>query len=88
MFKPRVSYDPSTDAMMIDVSPKAAADAEEVAENVIIGYDEDNNVVSVEILNGVRKLFAPLIEAATPRQNKTPATAKKASLRVSRTARR
>lgn len=63
MGKAKVFYDPSTDSMSINLVDRPAADNEEIAENVIVGYDKDNNVVLIEFMGGVRDLFAPLIHA-------------------------
>ena len=64
MFKPKASYDPATDALMIELAQGPATENEEVAEDVIVGFDDQNNVVSVEILSGASELLAPLIKAA------------------------
>ena len=65
MIKPRVVYAPDTDSLGIFLSDHPGTEAEEVAENFIVTYDDDNNIVGIEILSGVRQLFAELLEKAS-----------------------
>lgn len=62
MGKVNVYYDPATDSLSINFTGKPAAESEEVADNVIVGYDDQNRVVLIEFMGGVRKMFAPLIK--------------------------
>jgi uncharacterized protein YuzE len=50
--------------MMIFLADHPGVEAEEVAENVILSFDKENNVVAIEILNGTRELFGELVEWA------------------------
>lgn len=62
--KPYAHYHPDTNSMMITlVDPHGPTESEEVAEDIIFVYDEDNRVVAIEILNGVASLFGELLEA-------------------------
>ena len=64
MKKPVAHYLPDTDSMVILLADHPGVEAEEVAEDVILAFDKDNNVVAVEILNGARELFGELLEWA------------------------
>ncbi|MBI4198297.1 MAG: DUF2283 domain-containing protein [Chloroflexi bacterium] len=61
--KPTAHYFPETDTLIIHLADRPGVEAAEVAEDVILTYDADNNVVAIEILNGVAALFSELIEA-------------------------
>ena len=62
MGKASVYYDPATDSLSINLAGKPAAESEEVADDVIVGYDDQNRVVLIEFMGGVRQMFAPLIK--------------------------
>jgi uncharacterized protein YuzE len=62
MGKVNVYYDPATDSLSINLTGKPTAESEEVADNVIVGYDDQNRVVLIEFMGGVRKMFAPLLK--------------------------
>ncbi len=62
--KPYAHYHPDTDSMMIHLSDTPSVEAAEVAEDVILAFDKENNVVAIEILNGSRELFGELVEWA------------------------
>ena len=64
MRKPEAHYSPDTDSMMIFLADHPGVEAEEVAEDVVLSFDKDNNVVAIEILNGTRELFGELVEWA------------------------
>jgi uncharacterized protein YuzE len=70
MDKVNVYYDPATDSLSINLTGKPAAESEEVADNVIVGYDDQNRVVLIEFMGGVRKIFAPLIKGQKTQEAK------------------
>lgn len=45
-----VSYDPVADAVYIRIREGRVAESDEVAEGVIVDYDENGNIVGIEIL--------------------------------------
>ncbi|MEA5536388.1 DUF2283 domain-containing protein [Crocosphaera sp. XPORK-15E] len=59
-----VNYDQEVDAAYFRIENKTVLDSEEIAEGIIIDYDEDNKIVGVELL-GVKTInpenFALLI---------------------------
>lgn len=54
--KPVVKYFEDTDTLSVDLAPRPAAEAEEVAEDVIIDFDSDGNVVGFTIEHASRLL--------------------------------
>ena len=47
--KPRAQYFPETDTLAIELEDHEAAEAEEIAEDIILHYDAQNQVVSFTI---------------------------------------
>ncbi len=45
----KISYDPKTDSLYIHLSEKAAADSEEVGDGILLDYDEQGNVVGIDL---------------------------------------
>jgi len=52
----RISYSKEADALYIRLSEKRIESSDEVADDVILDFDEDGNVVGIEILNASKKL--------------------------------
>jgi len=50
-----IEYDPAVDSAYIQLSEKPGVESEEIAEGIIVDYDQDNNVVAVELL-GVKTI--------------------------------
>ena len=46
----KMTYDDKSDVLYIKFSNKAIKDSQEVEQNVVIDYDNENNVVGMEIL--------------------------------------
>jgi uncharacterized protein YuzE len=44
------SYDPDVDAAYFRIKDTRVLDSEEIADGIIVDYDEDDNVVGVELL--------------------------------------
>ncbi len=47
----RIAYYPDTDSMYIDLSAKKSSDSTEVSPGVVLDYDEDGNLVGIDIDN-------------------------------------
>jgi len=52
----KLSYYPDTDSLYIDLSAKASVESREVSQGVVLDYDEDGNLVGIDIDNASRKL--------------------------------
>lgn len=68
----KLNYYPETDSLYIDLSSKTSNRTEEVSEGIHIDYDEENNIVGIDIDNASKKLDMneisvsklPILEAA------------------------
>lgn len=52
----KLNYYPDTDSLYIDLSPRPSVESHEVSEGVVLDYDEDGNLVGIDIDNASRKL--------------------------------
>jgi len=52
----KLRYDPSVDALSIDLFDEPVEDSEEIDEGVILDYDRSGRAISVEILNFMGRL--------------------------------
>jgi uncharacterized protein YuzE len=52
----KLSYYPETDSLYIDLSIRPSAESREVSEGVTLDYDEDGNLVGIDIDNASSKL--------------------------------
>jgi len=56
----KVWFDEETDILYVSLREGISADSEEVAENVRVEYDEQNQIINVEIHNITKMLAKPL----------------------------
>jgi uncharacterized protein YuzE len=47
----RIAYYPDTDSMYIDLSSRKSSESTEVTPGVVLDYDEDGNLVGIDIDN-------------------------------------
>jgi uncharacterized protein YuzE len=52
----KLSYCPDTDSLYIDLSARPSAERNEVSEGVVLDYDEEGNLVGIDIDNASKKL--------------------------------
>ncbi len=65
-----ISYDPEADILVLKVGEGALVDEELLDNDVILGYDCNGKVVSVEILDASKKgLLNTLVEMAKARKD-------------------
>lgn len=57
----KIKYDKQTDILYIQLNNNAVFESGEDNKGVIVDYDNDNNVVGIEILNASLKLPQPNI---------------------------
>ncbi len=52
----KIEYFSDTDSLYIDLSEKTSAESKEVAEGVVIDYEEDGNIVGIDIDQAPKKI--------------------------------
>ena len=52
----KLKYYPETDSLYIDLSEKPGVDSQEIAEGVVVDFDEDGNIVGIDIDNASKKI--------------------------------
>ena len=52
----KLTYYPDTDSLYIDLSEKTSASSREVSDGVVLDYDEDGNLVGIDIDNATKKV--------------------------------
>ncbi len=55
----KVIYDPETDTLTVIFSDRAVSESDEDKPGIILDYDQDGNVVSLEILDASRRVSLP-----------------------------
>jgi uncharacterized protein YuzE len=67
---PIIRYDPEADVLVFKVKEGVLADEELLNNDVILGYDSEGKIVSVEIMDASKKgLLNVLIELAKSRKD-------------------
>jgi uncharacterized protein YuzE len=52
----KLNYHPDTDSLYIDLSEKASSESREISEGIILDYDDQGNLVGIDIDNASRKM--------------------------------
>jgi uncharacterized protein YuzE len=52
----KLNYYPDTDSLYIDLSARPSTESHEVSEGVVLDYDQDGNLVGIDIDNASKKL--------------------------------
>jgi uncharacterized protein YuzE len=66
----KLHYYPETDSLYIDLAAKTSADSREVADGVVVDFDEDGNIVGIDIEHASAKLDLKTLETeALPAQS-------------------
>ncbi len=58
----RLSYYADTDSLYIELSSKPGADSEEVRDGLVVDFDEDGNVVGLDIQHASETLDLSVLE--------------------------
>ena len=45
----KINYYPETDSVYIDLSSKTSVESVEISEGIVLDYDEDRNLVGIDI---------------------------------------
>jgi len=52
----KIEYYPENDSLYIDLSSRPSIDSREVSEGIVLDYDEDDNLVGIDIDHASLKL--------------------------------
>lgn len=52
----RINYYPETDSLYIDLSSRPSAESKEVSSGIVLDYDEEGNLVGIDIDKASTKL--------------------------------
>ena len=52
----KIDYFPETDSLYIDLSSKPSVDSQEISEGIVLDYDEEENLVGIDIDKASTKL--------------------------------
>lgn len=58
----KLHYYPETDSLYIDLSSKTSANSKEVANGVVLDFDDQGNLVGIDIDHASKKLNLTTIE--------------------------
>ena len=58
----KLHYDVETDSLYIDLSSNPSADSKEIADGLVIDFDESGNIVGIDIDHASKKLDLKSIE--------------------------
>jgi uncharacterized protein YuzE len=61
----KFNYYPETDSLYIDLSEKASVDSKEVARGVVIDFDEEGNIVGIDIDNASKIVNLKSVESVS-----------------------
>lgn len=52
----KLNYFPDTDSLYIDLSERVSTESREISDGVVLDYDQDGNLVGIDIDNASRKV--------------------------------
>ena len=52
----KLNYYPDTDSLYIDLSEKTSIESKEISEGVVLDYDDEGNLVGIDIDNASKKV--------------------------------
>ena len=52
----KLTYDPETDSLYIDLSEQPSVDSQEISEGIVLDYDASGNLVGIDIDNASKKV--------------------------------
>lgn len=67
----KIEYFSDTDSLYIDLSSKPSVTSQEISNGIVLDFDEDNNLVGIDIDHASKKLeLSQIILSNIPSQNK------------------
>ena len=61
----KLHYYPETDSLYIDLNTKHGADAQEIADGLVVDFDAEGNVVGIDIQQASRTLDLSTLETVS-----------------------
>ena len=61
----KLSYDPTTDSLYIDLNERTSVDSDEVAPGIVLDFDADGNTVGIDIQHASKLLDLTKLEATS-----------------------
>jgi uncharacterized protein YuzE len=58
----KLHYDPETDSLYIELNAKPGADAQEIADGMVVDVDEDGNPVGIDVEHASQRLDLSTLE--------------------------
>jgi uncharacterized protein YuzE len=59
----KLHYYKETDSLYIDLSSKSSIDSQEITSDIVIDFDEDKNIVGIDIQNASKNIDLSSLEA-------------------------
>ena len=60
----KIEYDPTADALYVRLSDQSIIESEQIKLGIVLDYDEEGNVVGIEVLRVSKHDSSPLKQAA------------------------
>ena len=60
----RLNYDQTTDSLYIDLSSRVSADSQEIADSLVVDYDELGHVVGIDIQHASERIDLTTVESS------------------------
>lgn len=60
----KIEYDPAADALYVRLSDQSIIESEQIKPGIVLDYDEEGNVVGIEVLRVSKHDSSPLKQAA------------------------
>lgn len=57
MKEPKIIYDPDVDSLYIQIDNSKGLESEEIANGIILDYDQNNKIIGIEILKISRTTY-------------------------------
>ena len=61
----KLHYYPETDSLYIDLSEKASIDSKEIADGIVVDFDDAGHVVGLDIQNASKNLAMQTLETVS-----------------------
>ena len=60
----KIEYDPTADALYVRLSDQSIIESEQIKPGIVLDYDEEGNVVGIEVMRVSKHDSSPLKQAA------------------------